>query len=214
MVRTRTAVLGTLGALGVATFGAYAWRGIRNRSVERVSYDHVDRVGPAELRAYPRTLVVETVAPTRREAFLRLFGYLSGGNAADESLAMTAPVAVEDDTGESVPMTAPVRTEHAETGVRMAFFLPSSRDFESAPRPTDATVRLVEVPARTLAVVSFSWWPTERRVERHEERLSRALADADLEPVGEPFLLGYDAPGTLPFLRTNEVAVEVRDGAV
>ena len=65
---------------------------------------------------------------------------------------------------------------------------------------------------RTLAVVSFSWWPTAGRVERAERRLLATLADHGIEAVAEPFLLGYDAPWTPPFLRTNEVAVEVRSG--
>ena len=95
----------------------------------------------------------------------------------------------------------------------MAFFLPAALEFDTAPRPTDDAVSLVEVPARTLAVASFSWWPTQRRVAEYERHLERTLADAGIDPAGDPFLLGYDPPGTPPFLRRNEVAVEVRNAS-
>jgi len=66
-------------------------------------------------------------------------------------------------------------------------------------------------PPRTLAVRRFSWWPTANRVATQERRLLETLDRHGIEQVGEPFFLGYDAPGTLPFLRTNEVAVPVRE---
>jgi hypothetical protein len=94
----------------------------------------------------------------------------------------------------------------------MAFYLPAEYDYDSAPRPTDDEVRLVEQPGRTLAVLPFSWWTTDGRVARKTRELLAALDDADdgVVQVGEPFLMRYDGPGTPPFLRTNEVAVEVR----
>jgi hypothetical protein len=68
----------------------------------------------------------------------------------------------------------------------------------------------VERPSRTLAVLSFSWWATDGRTARKQRALLDALVDADLTVAGEPFLMQYDPPWTPPFLRTNEVAVEVR----
>jgi hypothetical protein len=37
----------------------------------------------------------------------------------------------------------------------------------------------------------------------------RYPAESAVTPISEPFSLGYDDPSTPPFLRTNEVAVEV-----
>ncbi|WP_255151996.1 SOUL family heme-binding protein [Halorarius halobius] len=204
MVRNSTLLLGGVALL---VLGAVAARSRRaGRETERVPYETLDRVDGVELRRYPTTLTVETVAPSTGEAFGRLFRYIDGGNDGGAEIAMTAPVA----TGAEIAMTAPVETDDAEEGVRMAFYLPADYEYETAPRPTDDRVALVERPARTLAVLSFSWWATDGRVARKQRDLLAALDSADVAVAGEPFCMQYDPPWTPPFLRTNEVAVEVR----
>jgi hypothetical protein len=106
-------------------------------------------------------------------------------------------------------MTAPVATETAESGVRMEFFLPAGYTAESAPTPTDDSVTVRTVPGRTLAVRPFSWWATDGRVERKARDLLATLVEHGVRASGEPFLMQYEGPGVAPFLRRNEVAVEV-----
>jgi hypothetical protein len=67
-------------------------------------------------------------------------------------------------------------------------------------------VRLVEIPARTFAVVRFSGLGREDAVARHEKALDAALAGSAWRAVGEPVTWYYDPPWTVPFLRRNEVA--------
>ena len=207
MASRRTLAVGAAVLAGVAFAGR---RYVRDRTTPRVDYEAVDRTDGVEIRRYPPTVVVETVAPTENRAFRRLFDYISGENSSATELSMTAPVESDAgvDRGETVSMTAPVESESADAGVRMAFFLPSEYDYDSAPRPTDDSVRLVERPGRTLAVCEFSWWATDGRVERKAEALQSALGDVEI--VGDPFLMRYEGPLVPPFLRTNEVAVEIR----
>lgn len=200
-------------------------------------YETVEGLDGIELRRYPRTVLVETTAPSRKAAFGRLYRYITGANEGSEEVAMTAPVATREvgtglamttsvrTGGAAVAMTAPVRTrrnagmggkrgaggeaDEDDGGVTMAFYLPSSYAPESAPVPTDPEVRLVVEPARTVAVRGFSWWTTRDRVDRARGELLDAVAEHDLETRGEPYLLQYDPPWTLPFLRTNEVVVGV-----
>lgn len=212
----RSLVLPVVALGGVAVAGA--WSLYQRYATETVPATTVARVGDAELRRYPTTIHVETVAPSEREAFGRLFRYISGANRSDAEIAMTAPVELgrrgeaegtREETGTEVPMTAPVEVGDADEGVRMAFVLPAEYDAESAPRPTDPAVDLVVVPERTLAVRRFSGRRTDRRVARETERLLATLSEAEVPVVGDPFFMGYDAPWTLPPLRRNEVAVEV-----
>ncbi|MFC7097286.1 SOUL family heme-binding protein [Halobaculum marinum] len=224
MKRTTSLALGAVGGL-VGLVGA--WNLYQRYTTETVPYTVVASVGDVELRRYPPTVLAETVADSRREAFGRLFRYIAGANEAETDLAMTAPVQVDGDGGDGgvsipmtapvevsdgnrrIPMTAPVETDASADGVRMAFYLPAEYDAETAPRPTDEDVTLVAVPERTLAVRRFSWRATDRRVTNEVEKLEDALEDASVPLAGEPFYMGYDAPWTLPFLRRNEVAVEV-----
>ncbi|WP_459190794.1 SOUL family heme-binding protein [Halosimplex sp. J119] len=217
MVRTRTA-LGVIGGLGAAVG---AWNVYQRRTTETVPYTTVARLDDVELRRYPASVRAETVAPTRNAAFRRLFRYISGDNESDAEVSMTTPVEVADTEGDasgppavtvsgrSISMTAPVEAATTEEGVRMTFYLPADYDVESAPRPTDESVDLVAVPERTLAVRRFSWRPTDRRVDRETERLLSTLERAGVPTDGDPFYMGYDGPGTLPFLRRNEVAIAV-----
>ena len=211
-----------LGAVGLLAAGVGARRYLQDRTTPRVDYETVARIDDVELRRYPPTVLVETVAPSENAAFWRLFRYISGANRSSTEVSMTAPVesagesismtAPVESRSESVSMTAPVESDTTEEGVRMAFYLPAEYDYDTAPRPTDDSVRLVEQPGRTLAVLQFSWFTTDGRVARKTDDLLATLAAADdtVRVVGEPFLMRYDGPGVPPFLRTNEVAVEVR----
>ncbi|MFW5934272.1 MAG: SOUL family heme-binding protein [Halolamina sp.] len=211
----------TLGALVAATL----WGRRQSETTETVPYTVVARLGDVELRRYPRVTTIETVADSENEAFVRLFRYITGENEGSVDVSMTTPVAI-DGRGASIEMAAPVEVDlgrrlperddgaadDRRDGVRMAFFLPAEYGPEAAPTPTDDRVDLVTVPERTLAVRRFSWRPTTARIARERDELLSTLADADVATVGEPFFMGYDAPWTLPFLRRNEVAVEVAGG--
>jgi len=216
MQRVTKGALG-LGGIVAALLAAWtAWGLATSRSAEELPYETVETVGGIELRRYPRTVLVETTAPDERTAFRRLYRYIDGGNESDAEIEMTAPVETTDevgtdDPGESIPMTAPVRTVERDGDVRMAFYLPEKYDRSSAPLPTEESVRLVVEPPRTLAVYQFSWLATDGRVRRARERLLATLVDRGIDPRGEPSLLRYDDPRTPPWLRTNEVAVEVEE---
>lgn len=208
-----------LGAGGVAAGALALWTawGLRStRSVEEVPYETVDEFDGVEIRQYPRTVLVETTAPNERTAFGRLFRYIDGNNEAAREIAMTAPVETRERSersGTEIPMTAPVRTDETGDGVTMAFYLPAEYGPGDAPVPTDSSVRLVVEPPRTVAVYSFSWIATDGRVRSATDELLSALAERGVDTVGEPSLLRYDDPRTPPFLRTNEVVVEVEDWA-
>ena len=211
MGKRTTLALVAVGILGTAFAGR---RYLQDRTTPQVEYETVARVGDVEIRRYPPTVLVETVAPSENAAFRRLFRYISGSNRSATEVSMTAPVesAPGPRDGDAISMTAPVESNSDADGVRMAFYLPAEYDYDSAPRPTDDAVRLVEMPGRTLAVLGFSWWTTDDRVARKTDELRTTLADAadEFDIVGAPFLLRYEGPWVPPFLRTNEVAVPVR----
>ena len=208
-MKNRTRLLALAGVGLAATVGK---RTIESRRAERVPYETVEEGEGVALRRYPQCVLVETTAPTEGTAFRRLADYIGGENEGEERLPMTAPVRTgADAAGIDLPMTAPVRTSEGPDGVRMAFYLPDGYDAASAPVPSDPAVRLVVEPEKTLAVSGFSWFATDDRVDRVEHRLREALDEWGVEPHGEAVLLRYDPPWTLPFLRTNEVAVEVRE---
>ncbi|WP_411968490.1 SOUL family heme-binding protein [Haloferax sp. YSSS75] len=208
-MKRRTKVF--IAGLGVALAVTALSRASRSaeRGTETVPYTVVETLGDVEIRRYPTTVTVETTAQNTGVAFRRLFEYISGANQSSEKVSMTAPVTTES-VGESIPMTAPVATDETDHGVQMSFYLPASYEYDTAPRPTNPDLELVEHPARTLAVRQFSWYATNRRTRIQTESLLQTLDANDIAVVGDAFLMQYDPPSTLPFFRTNEVAVEIQ----
>ena len=204
MVRKRTIALAVVGGV-VAGLGAANL--YQRAATETVPYTVVARLDDVELRRYPESVVVETAADSQSAAFRRLFRYITGANEGETDIEMTAPVELSANEA-TISMTAPVEIGGDDDN-RMRFYLPAEYDIERAPRPTDDSVELLEIPARTLAVRRFSCRPTEARIDRETEALLETLDAANVPLAGEPFFMGYDAPWTLPFLRRNEVAVEV-----
>ncbi|WP_018261984.1 SOUL family heme-binding protein [Methylobacterium sp. WSM2598] len=178
--------------------------GIR-AAYEAPAYALVRRLdGEVEIRDYaPRTVIeTGTRGPGDAEAFRRLFRTITGGNRGARLIAMTVPVE------QAERPAAPASPGTAGEG-SMRFVLPRKVVAAGAPEPTDPQVRLVHLPPQRLAVLRFSGAADARTRRVREEALLRSLAAAGLAPRGAPVLLSYDPPMTPPFLRRNEVAVEV-----
>jgi hypothetical protein len=205
--------------------------GIR-AGTEQPPYEVVGRVGEAEIRRYAPQIAAEAVVEgpvetARNEGFRRVAGYIFGDNTAKASVAMTAPVVQGREAAggsQSIAMTAPVVQARAGRSESIAmtspvvqqpaggeswsiqFIMPSKYTMATLPQPNDPRVRLVEIPARTFAVVRFSGLGKADAVARHEKALDAALAGSSWRAVGEPVTWYYDPPWTVPFMRRNEVA--------
>ncbi len=183
------------------------------RTAEEPAYEVVDRLGDVEIRRYgPRFAAETTVADDNNnainQAFFILAGYIFGGNARKQDIAMTAPVALEG--GQKIAMTAPVTMEgEAAAGLTMRFFLPADISQANAPEPTDQRVRLVTVPEETIAAFRFSGSYSEASLAVRKQDLLAALKGSRWSEAGQAFTQLYDPPFTIPFLRRNEVAVRV-----
>lgn len=184
------------------------------RLYEQPAYKVIDRVADIEIRLYSPRLAAEVVLPSdgergRSAAFRLLFNYIAGANrtsAGKSRIAMTAPVAVNDNRRQDVKPTG------RDAGLMMRFFLPAKYDMNSAPTPSDPRVHLRFLPADTFAALRYAGKGDP--VRRQSDLMSR-LSRGEWRPSGEPFSQFYDAPFTLPPFRRNEALVPVtRTGAV
>jgi SOUL heme-binding protein len=188
------------------------------RTEQQPAYTVKERVGEIEIRQYTPRFAAETTvdaaddSAARSEGFNILAGYIFGKNHDKREIAMTAPV--ETSTGRKIDMTAPVETSAGQAGkMTMRFFLPADVAPSNAPVPNDSRVRLVEIPAQTMAVLRFSGsWTVEAITEKQNELLAK-LKGTKWVTFDRPFTLFYDPPFTLPPLRRNEAAVLVRVGS-
>lgn len=187
-----------------------------SKQIEEPSYEVIRRIGDVELRAYaPMILAITDVDGdldhAQSEGFRRLAAYIFGGNSPQQSIEMTAPVTTAP---VKIPMTAPVSTSlHDGKSYRVSFTMPASMTLETLPQPHDERVTLIAQPRRTVAVLAFSGLCGQARVKRKQESLLATLASEGLDTQGAPSLSRYDPPWTLPFLRRNEVQIELATSA-
>ncbi|BDG72029.1 SOUL family heme-binding protein [Roseomonas fluvialis] len=191
--------------------GACSVVGIRS-GTEEPRFEVVETIGDIEIRRYAPRIAAETTVPgaedaARNEGFRRLAGYIFGGNARRDRIAMTAPVA--QSRGERIAMTAPVAQAGDADGWRIRFFMPARYTLDTLPVPDDASVTLVTVPEETVAVLRFSGLPRAEAVASNMARLNAALAASPWVPTGPVQAWFYDPPWTVPALRRNEVVAPV-----
>jgi len=121
-----------------------------------------------------------------------LAGYIFGGNAEEQKIAMTAPV------------------QQSMAGEReMAFMMPAEYALEDLPQPEDQRVSFREAPAYTAAVIQFSGLASAEKADENWQQLRRFLTAEGIDITGDPTLNQYNPPWTLPFMRRNEIIVPV-----
>jgi hypothetical protein len=144
-----------------------------------------------EIRAYaPRVMAVTGMDEDSDGGFRVLAGYIFGGNAEEQKIAMTAQQSM---AGEK----------------EMAFMIPAEYALEDLPEPEDERVSFREAPAYTAAVIQFSGWASVDKADENWQQLRRFLIAEGIEITGQPTLNQYNPPWTLPFMRRNEIIVPV-----
>lgn len=148
------------------------------------------------------------------QAFNTLAGYLFGDNTRREEMEMTTPVISrrEGGKGEEMEMTTPVLSSQVNGKWKMSFVMSSKFKEETLPLPKNKKVSIKKVPAKTVAVVTFSGLVSDSEVGRREEILRkklrknlifRAKSGAQIE------VAQYNPPFTPPFARRNEISLEL-----
>ena len=146
-----------------------------------------------EIRAYaPRVMAVTEMTEDSNGGFRVLAGYIFGGNAEEQEIAMTAPV-----------------QQSMEGDREMAFMMPAEYALEDLPEPEDQRVSFREAPAYTAAVIQFSGWASAEKADKNWQQLRQFLIAEGIDITGEPTLNQYNPPWTLPFMRRNEIIVPV-----
>lgn len=154
--------------------------------------------GRLEVREYPPLVLVETAkdAPAGNGSFGRLFRYISGANAAQQK----------------IPMTAPVFVDARDRAGRMAFVMPSAFSTASTPAASDPRVTVKGEPPSRFAVLRFGGFASAANERRAETDLLGLVAARGFVTEGAPFFAYYDPPWTLPPFRRNEVLVRLKPG--
>ncbi len=147
----------------------------------------------------------------RETAYMRLLNYVLGRNSRSEAIDPMMPLIQED---VAARLTALMRLENHDvdrhvTAFEVSMILPAELTAETAPRPLDSEIQILRVKPHVTAAVKFAGLCGKRKQNRLTKYLKLWLHDKGYVPVSAPRLAKYNHPLTLPFLRRNELHIDV-----
>jgi|LauGreDrversion4_2_1035121.scaffolds.fasta_scaffold677722_1 hypothetical protein len=184
----------------IIIFAVFMIQGVTIKSsndIEQYAYVVEREIGSVEIRQYEDAvfssvnLTDSTYADGASKGFRILAGYIFGGNDKSESIAMTSPVVME-----------------MGSQMKMSFMVPSALNVDSLPKPNDGRVFQEKVPGSKMAVIRFSGWANDEKIEEHKRELIKVLQDNQIAFEGPFLFMGYNPPYQM-VNRRNEVAVRV-----
>ena len=180
--------------------------------VEKPDYKVIQSEQNIEIRQYEPMIIAEVEVNGKRvdaigDGFRLLADYIFGNNTVQQVISMTAPVQQKEN--QKIAMTAPVQQQSTGKSWRMSFVMPSKYSMDSLPVPNNNRVRLKEILTKKFVVIEFSGTNSNENVTENENQLMNYIEANQIKIIGSPKYAFYNAPWTLPFLRRNEVMIEI-----
>ncbi len=167
----------------------------------------IRRYGPLTIASV--MMCGESYSEAKHAATVCLMDYVFGKNANEQTIVPTG-VFIHQDV--CCTQTSPVLLKQNLKRLMISLVLPRSCNLAMAPEPIDKRLILHEKPGHLAGVIHYSGINTAEKIEKHTQGLREWLSHNDLYyPTNELYLVEYDNPATLPFLRKNEVHIEVAD---
>ena len=168
-----------------------------NQRIEEYPYEVINAYQSFEIRRYEEALFSSirlnstSYKQGSSKGFSILANYIFGGNDRKQRIAMTSPV-----------------TMTLEDNMRVMFMIPNSLERDDMPLPNDRLIDFILEPKKTLAVVTFAGWASDKKIAKYKSRLTEALSNEGIQHENKFFVFGYNPPYEI-FNRRNEVAVEI-----
>jgi len=171
-------------------------------ATEEPKFNLIEKENSFELRSYQPQIVAEVYVDadmdeSSRKGFRLIADFIFGNNTARSGKS------------EKISMTAPVGVQENKNGWKVSFVMPSQYTLDTLPKPNNAQVSIKQMPVKKFAVIRFSGLVDEDKMNQKVKELNEWILNKSLKPIGTPELARYNPPWTLPFLRRNEVMVEV-----
>ena len=181
-------------------------------NLEKPGYKVIQTEQNIEIRQYEPMIIAEVEVDGKREDAIRdgfrlIADYIFGNNTVQRDIAMTTPVQQQEN--QKIAMTAPVQQQSTGRSWQISFVMPSKYSMETLPEPKNDRVRLKEILTKKFVVIEFSGTNSNENVTKHENQLMNYTEANQIKIIGSPKYAFYNAPWTLPFMRRNEVMIEI-----
>ena len=87
--------------------------------------------------------------------------------------------------------------------------MPTNYTMNTLPKPNNDAVKLEKISGKRFAVIRFSGMAGEDSLKEHTDELNAFIKNKKLNALAQPTYAFFNPPWTLPFLRRNEVMIEI-----
>lgn len=162
----------------------------------------VQKSGNFEVRDYPAMLIAEVLvtgamAQASGKGFRAIADFIFGNNISLDGGSL------------KIDMTVPVVISKRKDDWSFYFVMPSEYSLETLPKPNNSQIKIKNLKNRKCAVLKFSGSVTEEKLNSKTAELISWINSKNLNMTGVAQLARYNPPWTLPFLRRNEIIIEI-----
>ena len=181
-------------------------------ATEEPSYRVTLQAEPFEIRQYSPLIVAQVEVPgdlseASSAGFRLIANYIFGNNIAvrDGGVNMAEPIP------EKIAMTVPVIAEGKgdQKTWLIQFVMPKQYTLETLPKPNNPLVKLIPIGAQKLAVIRFTGFVSDEKVQEKTAELMAWIQSKNALPLGNSRLARYNPPWSIPWMRRNEILIPI-----
>ena len=170
-------------------------------AIETPKHTLIKKENGFEVREYESMIIATTsvrseYSDAASTGFRRIASYIFGGNSANMSIEMTAPVLTN--------------SPDSQDNYEIQFVMPSEHSMEDLPQPNSQNVTLKNVNLGRTAVLRFGGWATKKRASKYKDELRDLLLVNGYIPNGTFMVAQYNSPWAIPPFRKNEIIVQIK----
>ena len=186
-----------LSVIAVIAIGIQLFFVIYDYRIETHSYQVLDKKGRIEIRQYEPAIFASVTESgemfeVQNQTFSKLGGYIFGSNESNQTIAMTAPVHMQESSNSS----------------EMRFMMPSEYELSDLPGTSDPSISFEEEPGYYAVAIEFGGYNNRKKYEHFREKLQDFVDENELVVQDDFIVLGYNAP--MQWIgRKNEVVIKI-----
>lgn len=160
-------------------------------------FELLKKDGDIEIRMYSQCIIAKTSIDITNQddnnMFRTLASYIFGSNKENKS----------------IPMTAPVTTYKKDSTYNMIFYMLNASEVSQLPETNGQDIEFKTFDLGKCAVIPFSWFTTDSKISAYSDKLIKYIESNNYKQLSPIMVNRYDPPWRLPFLRRNEVLVQI-----
>jgi len=182
-------------------------------ATEEPSYRVTEKDEPFEIREYPPLIVAQVEVPgdlseASSAGFRLIANYIFGNNISVRGGGLTTAEPVPEKIAMTVPVIAEGKGDQKTWLIQ--FVMPKQYTMDTLPKPNNPQVKLLAVGPQKLAVIRFTGFVSDDKVQEKTAELMAWIKSRNELPLGNPRLARYNPPWSIPWMRRNEILIPIQ----